>query len=182
MPRLIVLNGPPGIGKSTIAQLYVERHPGVLNLDIDQVVRLIGGGRGSAPNLALARSDALAMAREHLTAGLDVVVPQFVGVVRQLERFEAAALATGADFLHLVLMDSRERALERFAERGLTTKPGWVAEIHDDVVRQGGDSFLAAMYDALSDVIRTRPASVVLSSTAGATQQTYDLVDAALGQ
>jgi len=34
-PRLIHLNGPPGIGKSTIAQRYVDQHPEVLNLDIN---------------------------------------------------------------------------------------------------------------------------------------------------
>lgn len=43
MPRLIHLNGPPGIGKSTLAQLYVDDHPGVLNLDIDRVRGMIGG-------------------------------------------------------------------------------------------------------------------------------------------
>jgi adenylate kinase family enzyme len=45
VPRLIHLNGPPGIGKSTIAQLYVDEHPGTLNLDIDRVRCLIGGSR-----------------------------------------------------------------------------------------------------------------------------------------
>jgi hypothetical protein len=45
VPRLIHLNGPPGIGKSTIAQLYVDEHPGTLNLDIDRVRCLIGGWR-----------------------------------------------------------------------------------------------------------------------------------------
>ncbi|MEJ7742270.1 MAG: hypothetical protein WKF73_06810 [Nocardioidaceae bacterium] len=45
MPRLIHLNGPPGIGKSTLAQWYVDNHPGVLNLDIDQVRCLIGVAR-----------------------------------------------------------------------------------------------------------------------------------------
>ncbi|MBA8793744.1 adenylate kinase family enzyme [Friedmanniella endophytica] len=43
MPRLIHLNGPPGIGKSTLAALGVERHPGTLDLDADQLHPLIGG-------------------------------------------------------------------------------------------------------------------------------------------
>jgi len=45
MPILIHLNGPSGVGKSTLAQRYVDEHPGVLNLDIDAVVSLIGGWR-----------------------------------------------------------------------------------------------------------------------------------------
>lgn len=41
--RLIHLNGPPGIGKSTLARRYVDAHPGVLNCDIDVLRTLIGG-------------------------------------------------------------------------------------------------------------------------------------------
>ncbi|MBA3302830.1 MAG: AAA family ATPase, partial [Acidimicrobiia bacterium] len=37
MPRLILLNGPPGIGKSTLAQRFVDEHPLALNLDLDAV-------------------------------------------------------------------------------------------------------------------------------------------------
>lgn len=40
---LLHLNGPPGIGKSTIARRYADEHPGVLNCDIDFLRTLIGG-------------------------------------------------------------------------------------------------------------------------------------------
>ena len=45
VPRLILLKGPPGVGKSTIALLYAQGHPLALNLDIDLVCRQLGGGR-----------------------------------------------------------------------------------------------------------------------------------------
>ncbi len=45
MPRLIHLNGPTGVGKSTIAARYAAGHPKTLNLDADEIVRLIGGWR-----------------------------------------------------------------------------------------------------------------------------------------
>jgi hypothetical protein len=47
MSRLIHLNGPSGVEKSNLARMYADRHPGVLDLDTDQVVCLIGGWQDS---------------------------------------------------------------------------------------------------------------------------------------
>jgi len=44
MPILIHLNGPSGVGNSTLAQRYVDEHPGVLNLDIDALVSSSAAG------------------------------------------------------------------------------------------------------------------------------------------
>ena len=93
MPRLIHLNGPPGIGKSTLAQMYVDDHPGVLNLDIDQVRCLIGGWRERfAETGEIVRPIARSMAATHLQAGYDVVMPQYIGRLSEIERFEAVVL------------------------------------------------------------------------------------------
>ncbi len=70
VPRLIHLNGPPGIGKSTLAQMYADEHPGVLNLDIDRLRALVGGWRDRfAETGELVRPLALDMAGTHLRAG-----------------------------------------------------------------------------------------------------------------
>jgi predicted kinase len=42
MPRLVLINGAPSSGKSTLAKRYVEDHPLTLALDID-VVRAMQG-------------------------------------------------------------------------------------------------------------------------------------------
>ena len=41
--RLIHLNGPPGIGKSTLARRYAAEHAGVLLCDVDVLRTMIGG-------------------------------------------------------------------------------------------------------------------------------------------
>ena len=83
MARLIHLNGPPGIGKSTVASAFADRHPGVLNLDIDQVAAMIGGWRDRfSDSFEAGRLLAAAMARVHLANGHDVVMPASPSVPR----------------------------------------------------------------------------------------------------
>jgi len=77
--RLVHLNGPPGIGKSTLARRYIADHPLSFCLDIDGIRRLIGGWDAHGQESGrLARRMALRMMQEHLGAGHDVVVPQYV--------------------------------------------------------------------------------------------------------
>lgn len=103
--RLILLNGLPGVGKSTLARGYVVTRPGVLDLDIDVLRMMLGGPwEGTAE---LGRSLALQVIRTHLASGYDVVVPQLVANPDQLRRFEDAA--TGFGFVH-VLVDGRSRS------------------------------------------------------------------------
>jgi predicted kinase len=79
MPRLVHLNGPPGIGKSTLARRYVDDHPLAFCLDIDAFRRLIGRwDEYEEQSGLLARAMAIEMATTHLSAGYDVVVPQYV--------------------------------------------------------------------------------------------------------
>ena len=65
---------------SVLAQMYVDEHPCVLNLDVDQLRLLIGGWRERfAETVELVRAMAVAMARTHLSAGHDVGMPQYLG-------------------------------------------------------------------------------------------------------
>jgi len=75
---LILLNGPPASGKSTLAARFVESHPLALNLEID-VVRHLLGGWADQPTEAglLARKIAIGMARTALEAGRDVIIPSW---------------------------------------------------------------------------------------------------------
>ncbi len=118
MPRLILLNGPPGIGKSTLAQRFVDEHPLALHLDLDAVRAMLGRWIDHQPESgAAARAIGLAMARVHLDGGNDVVVPQLLARVPFIEALEDLAADAGADFHEIVLLDDREHAVRRFLDR-----------------------------------------------------------------
>jgi len=181
VPRLIHLNGPPGIGKSTLAQRYADEHPGVLNLDIDQVRALIGGWRERfAETGEIVRPVALSMAGAHLRGGRDVVMPQYLGRLSEIERFETVAHDSGAMFCEVVLMDTKQRCLERFNRRGETGELPWHGQVQQIVECSGGQALLADMHDQLTTVIAARHDATVVPSVAGAIQQTYEALTAIL--
>ncbi len=181
VPRLIHLNGPPGIGKSVLAQLWAEDHPGVLNLDIDRLRVLVGGWRERfAETGEIVRPLALGIAGTHLHGGRDVVMPQYLGRLGEIERFEAVARESGAAFCEIVLMDTKEHALERFYRRGEQGTAAWHQYVQEVVERGGGQALLARMYDQLTAVLAARPTATVIPSAAGAISQAYQALTAAL--
>ena len=94
--RLIHLNGPPGIGKSTLARRYAAEHAGVLLCDVDVLRTMIGGWQEDDGAAGRARTAALALITGYLGTGHDVVLPQLVARDDQLSRFTAAARAASA--------------------------------------------------------------------------------------
>jgi len=176
--RLIHLNGPPGIGKSTLAALYVERHPGVLNLDIDSLHRLVGGWREDPRTHDILRPVAFAMAEAHLRGGRDVIVPQFRARVEEIETFEAVAGRAGAEFREVVLLADRPEAVARFERR--TDDTEWNRHNRDLVAGMGGAAFLEGMYDQLLRALASRPEAIVVRSEPGEVEGTYDALVRAL--
>jgi predicted kinase len=154
--RLIVLNGPPGCGKSTIARLYADDHPLALNLDVDRIRGLLGQWKQRAHQAGLqARAIALAAARAHLTTGRDVVIPQFLGRTDFLEQLEDLAEQVGAEFHEIVLMTTRDEAISRFRNR-TRTSPDTEHREADEMIT-GDPERLAQMYDDLVAVLARRP-------------------------
>jgi predicted kinase len=171
---LIIINGPPGCGKSAIAQRYADDHRLALNLDIDKIRPMLGGWQQDrcAAGLA-ARSIALASARAHLMAGHDVLIPQFLGRLSFLEQAEQVAAETGARFCEVVLMDSKANALRRFGERSAAAASPASRDARDHVASLGGPAELARMYDQLLTVMAARPGTMVVQTTSGAVDQAY---------
>lgn len=181
MARLVLLNGPPGIGKSTLSALYVDRNPGTLNLDVDTLHHLIGGWQDEETDTwPVVWSLVRAMAATHLDGGRDVVLPQYFAKVDEIVSFEKLARQHGADFGEIVLLDDRDAVIERFDRRARDSDDPWVQHHRRLIEMNGGSVVLATMYDNLMEVVRLRPGAVVVTSRADAVQQTYELLAEAL--
>jgi len=179
--RLVHLNGPPGIGKSTLARRYATDRPGVLDLDIDLVSDLLPG-LSFPEDGAVVRPLALALASTHLSSGRDVVLPQYLGQVSEIERFESAAISVGASFVEVLVTDERERAVTRFGRRGDDDPSPWHARVREVVDGLGGADHLRDMYDALAGVLAARPSYLVVQSVEGEVEATYRALLASLGE
>lgn len=115
---LLLLNGLPASGKSTLAAAWCDRRPLSLRLDVD-VVRGLLGDWLSDPGAAglAARRLALAMATSQLSAGMDVCVPQFLARPEFGVALAGVAESTGARFVEVVLELDPAALTQRFADR-----------------------------------------------------------------
>jgi predicted kinase len=175
VPHLIHLNGPAAVGKSTVARLYADRHPGVLNLDVDQVVNLIGGWRENLhDSLAAGRKLAISMAETYLRLGRDVIMPQLVTVLAEAERFQAAAVRADAEYHEIVLLAGKDHILNRSAGRS--------HPIDDLFPHDESQKLLLKIHDDLVAYADRRPDSLVVHTDELDPTQTHDAVTRSLAR
>ena len=177
MPTLLHLNGPSGVGKSTLARAYAARHRGTLVCDIDELRSWVSGweddfvGTGEA-----VRQTALALMTAYLRTGRDVVLPQLIVTPAQVERFVAAAAQAGAAYVGVVLDVAPDTLLDRLHHRARTPVIDVVSRIieergGDDIVLEGRRQLLdlATQHGwAVVDATGRDSALAALSDTAAA--------------
>ncbi|MGH1490488.1 MAG: AAA family ATPase [Acidimicrobiales bacterium] len=158
MPTLLLLNGPPGAGKSTLASRLVARSPLALNLDIDIVRHQLGGWLDQPTEAGLAaRHLASAMTNAHLSSGYDVVVPQFLARIDFVEQLERLAATAGATFVEVELYLDRGEALAAFQSRSVSSENRYHQDAQALLDRSDAVDPLGDMYDNFRSFMSTRP-------------------------
>jgi predicted kinase len=135
---LLLINGAPGVGKSTLARRFADDHALALIIDVDDIRSHLGRWNELDESKVVARELAIALAHDHLVRGHDVIVPQYLARPEFRERLQALADQVGAPFVETVLADDADTVIERFrARRQQYAATGTVhpeAELGDDVV------------------------------------------------
>ena len=118
MAQLILINGAPGSGKSTLAAMLSSDRRLALAIDVDIVKHAIGQWQDYMPEAGIrARQLALAMASDHLAAGNDVVVAQFLARQEFIHDLEALAGRWGARWCEVILQVGEAELGRRLAGR-----------------------------------------------------------------
>jgi predicted kinase len=177
---LIHLNGPSGIGKTTLAQRYAVDHPGVLVCDIDVLRQMVAGwqddfqGAGSR-----IRTTALAAITAYLATGYDVVVPQLIGRRDELARFRAAADEVGATYVGVVLTAPPEVVVDRFHTRAVLLADDFSRTVGAVVDGLDGDEEIVRSCTALAELADAEGLAMLPSTDL---ETTYDGLLAHLGR
>lgn len=155
MPCLVLINGAPGSGKSTLAEALAHDRPMALALDVDGIKHSLGRWDEDLRASGLhARRLSLALAREQLTPGYDVVVGQYLAQTDFIEDLEHLAGELDAPFFEFVLdLDARSLA-ERLTGRS-RARP-------DHVVNRAlvGPADSDDLVTSMEPLRRTRPRAV----------------------
>jgi predicted ABC-type ATPase len=140
MSSLLVVTGPPGAGKSTVARALATRFARSALIEGDAFFAFVASGaippwlpESHAQNEVVTRAAALATA-EFVTGGYTVVYDGVIGPWF----LPAFAAATGLESLdYVILLPSVERCVERVASRnghGFTDEPA-TRHMHDQFAR-----------------------------------------------
>jgi predicted kinase len=176
MPRLVLINGAPGSGKSTMAQTLAQERAMTLALDVDVIKHSLGRWDEDPSASGLhARRLALALAEGHLSAGYDVVLGQYLARTPFIEDLAALAERLDARFFEFVLdLDAATLAVRLASRVSDPQRPEHV--VNNQLV---GPADAARLVASIEGLRQARPGAIWVDAR-GPASSTLDLLRAAL--
>jgi adenylate kinase family enzyme len=167
-PKLILLYGFAGIGKTTIAKRYVDQHSLAMNLDQDRIIGMLGLW---PQNETEARKHVAelckALAATYLKHRHDIIVPCLPTKTEQVQDFKNIAAGAGAQFLEIALTADRKSTIQRLLKRGT-----W-GEESSPPITEADLPAIEKLYDDVSRALGERPDVIHVPSIEGDPDDTY---------
>ncbi len=118
--KLIIINGTPASGKSTLAKRICEEVPLTLNVAVDNLRSSMSDWRVyKGESQTLAYNLALGVAETHLKSGNSVVVDKaIVGAEHRLDQLIALGNKYGAEIYEFILTADCDVIVQRATDRG----------------------------------------------------------------
>lgn len=171
---LMLINGAPGSGKSTMAAMIAARRRLALSFDIDSLKHGLGCWEEDMHASGLqARRVAVAAARQHLTDGFDVVLGQYLARTAFIEELEQLARECRSHFIETVLIVDADALARRLAAR---VEAPDRAE-HDINNRLVGPADVGVLVESIETVLTQRPSARRIDAN-GTMTQTFNLLRA----
>ena len=166
-PKLILLNGFAGVGKTTIAKRYIDDHPLTLSIEGDEIIVMFGQWLTHEEQareyvFALTKS----MIDTHLRHGRTVLLPYLLTNAQHAEAFGNIAAKQTAHFYEIFLTVNKEDAIERLLARGVWGEAGSpaltekdlpvITTLYDTMIRETGKRLqTTSIHPFRNDIDRT---------------------------
>jgi predicted kinase len=169
--RLILVNGPPASGKSSVARRYVDDHDGAALVEVDVLRMTLPGWEQDEATRLAARDLAGAAVVEHLGAGRDVVMAQYFGRVGYVVLLEDVARAHDATFVEVILAIDATLAIDRFRARRRAMAARGEHHPERDIADADVEAFILDAVDRLSRLPTVRPTSQIVPVAVDASEE-----------
>lgn len=163
--KIIIINGPTGIGKSTISSMVHQDLPLSFLLSIDEQRRYISHYRENLiESRDLARNLALGIIDNYLQTGNDIIIDAVITDIKFIEKIVQIGQKHNSKIFEFILNSDKDTLIKRAKERGF---------------REGGlltPDKVIEFWHNIQLYIENRPDSQVLNTEKLTIEETYEFI------